>query len=105
MTRSKRYRLIGPDGVMYESATKGTLGGHSKQKVYGRADRCPAATRNLSNYPTLFWQHSVWFATEADAIAAGFRPCGACLRERYAEWKRGPVPGVAFPWNRLPPVR
>ena len=26
-------------------------------------------------------------ADEAAAIAAGFRPCGACLRERYADWK------------------
>ena len=105
MTPSKRYRLIGPDGVMYESDSRGTLGGHSKQKVYGRADTCPAATRNLKKYPAQFWSHSVWFATERDAIAAGYRPCGACLRDRYAEWKRRPVPGSAYPWKRLPPTR
>jgi methylphosphotriester-DNA--protein-cysteine methyltransferase len=34
--------------------------------------------------------HRVFFADEATAIAAGYRPCGACLRERYAEWKVQP---------------
>jgi len=29
----------------------------------------------------------VFFAEEEAAIAAGFRPCGACLRERCAEWR------------------
>jgi len=24
---------------------------------------------------------------EETAIAAGYRPCGACMREKYAEWK------------------
>ena len=32
-------------------------------------------------------KHRVFFADEETAIAAGFRPCGACMRERYAEWK------------------
>jgi methylphosphotriester-DNA--protein-cysteine methyltransferase len=30
----------------------------------------------------------VFFADEATAVAAGFRPCGACMREQYREWKR-----------------
>jgi methylphosphotriester-DNA--protein-cysteine methyltransferase len=30
----------------------------------------------------------VFFADEETAIAAGFRPCGACLRDRYREWKQ-----------------
>ena len=38
---SKRYRLLGPGGS-YESNQRGALGGHSKQKVYGRLD-CPVA--------------------------------------------------------------
>ena len=36
---NRRYRLEGPEG-RYESAQPGTLGGHSKQRVYGRLD-CP----------------------------------------------------------------
>jgi hypothetical protein len=30
----------------------------------------------------------VFFKDESVAIAAGYRPCGACLRETYREWKR-----------------
>jgi methylphosphotriester-DNA--protein-cysteine methyltransferase len=30
----------------------------------------------------------VFFADERTAIAAGYRPCGACLRAEYREWKR-----------------
>ena len=32
-------------------------------------------------------RHRVFFADEATAIAAGFRPCGACMRERYRAWR------------------
>jgi methylphosphotriester-DNA--protein-cysteine methyltransferase len=31
--------------------------------------------------------HRVFFADEATAIAAGYRPCGACMRREYAAWK------------------
>jgi methylphosphotriester-DNA--protein-cysteine methyltransferase len=33
-------------------------------------------------------QHRVFFADEAAAVDAGFRPCGVCMREAYAAWKR-----------------
>jgi methylphosphotriester-DNA--protein-cysteine methyltransferase len=29
----------------------------------------------------------VFFADEATAVAAGYRPCSVCCRERYLEWK------------------
>jgi methylphosphotriester-DNA--protein-cysteine methyltransferase len=29
----------------------------------------------------------VFFADEATAVAAGYRPCAVCLRARYDEWK------------------
>jgi len=77
--------LIGADGRPYASATKGTLGGHSRQKVYGRLD-CPVALsliRRGRNRP----EYRVFFADEETAIAAGYRPCGACLREQYRAWK------------------
>jgi methylphosphotriester-DNA--protein-cysteine methyltransferase len=54
--------------------------------VYGRLD-CPVALSLLRRgfQP----RHRVFFADEATAIAAGFRPCGACMREQYRAWKAG----------------
>ena len=78
------YSLIGKDGTSYESATPGTLGGHKATRIYGRLD-CPSALRALANggYVT----HRVFFADEATAVAAGYRPCARCLPERYRDWK------------------
>ena len=78
------YRLIGKDGTSHESATPGTLGGHKATRIYGRLD-CPSALRALANggYVT----HRVFFADEATAVAAGYRPCARCLPERYRDWK------------------
>jgi len=79
------YTLIGRDGLPYASQKKGALGGHGRTKVYGTMD-CPVAMSLLRRgfEPS----HLVFFADEETAIAAGFRPCGACLRERYAAWRR-----------------
>ena len=77
------YTLLGRDGVPYASETPGTLGGHARTKVYGRLD-CPVGVRNARNGHT---RYRVFFADEATAIAAGYRPCGACLRDRYRAWK------------------
>jgi hypothetical protein len=40
----KTYTLIGADGRPYQSETPGSLGGHRRQKGYGRLD-CPSALR------------------------------------------------------------
>jgi len=82
----RSYTLIGPDGTPHASAQPGTLGGHRRSKVYGRLD-CAGALRWIAKGH--YVQHRVFFADEATAIAAGFRPCGHCLRERYREWKAG----------------
>lgn len=78
------YRLLGPDGREYASAEPGRLGGHRGTRLYGRLD-CPAALRAIARggYVT----HRVFFASEEDAVAAGFRPCARCLPEAYARWK------------------
>ena len=34
-------------------------------------------------------QNRVFFAKEQEAINAGYRPCGHCLKARYEEWKNG----------------
>ena len=81
----KTYTLLGADGVPYASTEPGLLGGHARTRVYGRLD-CPVALSLLRRHFTP--RHRVFFADESVAIAAGYRPCGACLREKYREWKR-----------------
>ena len=79
------YTLIGRDGLPYRSDRPGLLGGHRRTRVYGRLHGCPAALR-AERAGTLA-RNRVFFADEETAIAAGFRPCGACMREEYAAWK------------------
>jgi hypothetical protein len=81
----KTYTLLGRDGRPYQSPEKGLLGGNGRTKVYGTMD-CPVALSLLRR--GVEPKHRVFFADEATAMAAGFRPCGACMRHRYAEWKR-----------------
>lgn len=83
---SKIYRLIGPDGKEYISEQPGTLGGNSKDRIYGRLD-CGSALSTIRRYPGVFERHRVFFRNREDAIAAGYRPCGNCLRAEYREWK------------------
>lgn len=81
----KIYRLLGPDRAFYDSATPGLFGGHAKQRIYGRLD-CRAAGRALGRADT-YRRHRVFFADEAAALAAGYRPCGVCLRLQYRAWR------------------
>jgi hypothetical protein len=79
------WTLIGLDGEPYESPRRGELGGHLGTRVYGRLD-CPVALSLIArerNRADL----RVFFADEEAAVAAGFRPCGACMREEYRRWK------------------
>jgi methylated-DNA-[protein]-cysteine S-methyltransferase len=79
----RTYTLLGPDRRPYESALPGTLGGHRGNKVYGRLD-CAGARRWIAKGH--YVRQRVFFADEATAIAAGYRPCANCLPERYAAW-------------------
>ena len=79
------YRLLGPDGDPYLSETPGTLGGHRRSKIYGRLD-CPAALRAIARGGP-YAAHRVFFASEADAVSAGYRPCARCLPDAYAAWR------------------
>jgi Metal binding domain of Ada len=82
---SKNYRLLGRDRQFYSSATPGSLGGNSQMKIYGRLD-CASANRAIAGGGS-YQRHRVFFADEATAIAAGFRPCGHCMRQQYKEWR------------------
>jgi len=82
---TKTYRLLGTDGRFYASETKGTLGGNRRLKIYGRLD-CPSALRAIKRGGP-YARYRVFFADEASAIAAGFRPCGVCMRAAYRQWR------------------
>jgi hypothetical protein len=81
---SKMYRLLGNDGRTYSSTTPGLLGGNGKMKIYGQLS-CSTATRAVAAGNT-YQKHRVFFADEATAIAAGYRPCGNCMRREYKAW-------------------
>lgn len=79
---AKQYTLIGPDGEQVRSAVPGTLGGNRRLKIYGSLD-CRSAIGSL---PTGYAKHRVFFADEATAIAAGYRPCATCMQDEYRAW-------------------
>ena len=87
----KLYKLMDENGQEYLSTEKGSLGGNGKDKIYGRMD-CPSAIATLrGKYGEVYVAHRVFFKDEATAIAAGFRPCGNCMREHYRLWKEGKI--------------
>ena len=92
------YRLLQPDGTLRESEKPGTLGGNRTLKIYGRLD----CARAIASLPLGYANHRVFFADEAAAIAAGYRPCARCLPEQYAQWKPGPVGLRPYPWTQTP---
>lgn len=87
MSDVKKYRLVGPDGRLHGSAVPGSLGGNRRARIYGRLD-CPSARRALARGGG-YAPHRVFFADEATAIKAGYRPCWLCCRPQYIVWKRG----------------
>ena len=75
--------LQGADGRPYSSETPGTLGGSSRLRIYGRLDCWSARNALGKGYEKI----RVFFADEPTPIAAGYRPCGHCMREKYRAWK------------------
>jgi methylphosphotriester-DNA--protein-cysteine methyltransferase len=75
----KLFTLTGPDGTPFLSGARGTLGGHRRTRVYGRLD-CKTAARYLARGS--YQKNRVFFADEASARLAGFRPCSHCLPGR-----------------------
>jgi methylphosphotriester-DNA--protein-cysteine methyltransferase len=85
------YTLIGADGKPHPSATPGTLGGHRKSKIYGRLDCRGAAMWIAKGH---YVKQRVFFADEATAIAAGYRPCANCMPEAYRAWRAASRPAA-----------
>lgn len=79
-----RYVLLGPDRRPYRSPVPGRLGGHRRNRVYGRMD-CRSALRAIGAGG--YVPHRVFFLDEPTAVAAGFRPCAVCMPEAYRAWK------------------
>ena len=53
--------------------------GNRKLKIYGQL--------NCSSGKRMSKQNRVFFKTEMEAMASGFRPCGHCLHNKYVIWK------------------
>ena len=83
------YKLLDENGREYLSSQKGSLGGNSKLKIYGRLD-CPSALSTIRRFPGKYEQHRVFFSDEKTALKAGYRPCGNCLRKKYREYMQNP---------------
>ncbi|WP_040829699.1 Ada metal-binding domain-containing protein [Nocardia jiangxiensis] len=81
---ARTYLLLGADGRPYRSATAGQWGGHRRSKIYGRLD-CRSALRAIAAGG--YVKYRVFFADEAAAVAAGYRPCAVCCPDRYRTWK------------------
>lgn len=58
-------------------------GGNRRLKIYG--------TLHCTSGKRMKRENRVFFITEAEAISAGYRPCGHCLKAAYQKWKYGSV--------------
>ncbi|PMY63526.1 MULTISPECIES: Ada metal-binding domain-containing protein [Pseudomonas] len=83
MNTEKSWVLLDARGNTFLSEQPGTLGGHRGSRIYGRLD-CPAALRAIARGG--YVRQRVFFADEASARSAGYRPCARCLAQAYAAW-------------------
>jgi hypothetical protein len=82
---NKTFTLLGPDGKPYASSVPGSFAGHRGGKLYGRLD-CRAALQAIARGG--YVRHRVFFADDATAVAAGYRPCAVCMPREYALWRQ-----------------
>jgi hypothetical protein len=86
----KTFTLIGADGKPFQSSNRGTFGGNRRSKVYGLME-CRTAGRYLA--AGTYQKNRVFFADEATALSAGYRPCASCLPGRASALASGaPAP-------------
>jgi methylphosphotriester-DNA--protein-cysteine methyltransferase len=57
-----------------------TLGGYKKAKIYGLLS-CSSGKR-------MKVENRVFFKDEKEALSNGYRPCGHCMKSKYAAWKK-----------------
>lgn len=85
----KQYKLLNANGEIYLSDTPGIFGVNGKLKIYGRLD-CYSALSTIKRFPGSYEKSRVFFADEKTALAAGYRPCGNCLKAKYKEYMADP---------------
>jgi methylphosphotriester-DNA--protein-cysteine methyltransferase len=56
-----------------------TLAGNRALKIYGML-ACSFGKRMKK-------ENRIFFTNESEAVEAGYRPCGHCLKLKYARWK------------------
>lgn len=56
--------------------------GNKKLRIYGLLRCWSGAKMKKSN--------RVFFQSEEEAVANGYRPCGHCLKNQYFRWKNNP---------------
>ena len=59
------------------------LGGNRRLRIYGVLS-CRSGKRMKR-------ENRVFFASEEEALANGYRPCAHCMRDAYQNWKNGSV--------------
>ncbi|PHM44773.1 hypothetical protein Xmau_01487 [Xenorhabdus mauleonii] len=79
------WKLVGLNGKIYLSEIPGTIGGNKLTRIYGMLD-CQVAVRAIERGG--YVNNRIFFLDEKTAIAAGYRPCAACMPEQYAIWKQ-----------------
>lgn len=57
------------------------FGGNQKLKIYG--------TLHCTSGKRMKRENRIFFASESEAVAKGFRPCGHCMKAAYQKWKNG----------------
>ncbi len=78
------YTLLDGERRPYASPTPGLVGGHRRTRIFGMLD-CRSALRTLDAGG--YASHRVFFADQATAVAAGYRPCAVCMPEAYRIWR------------------
>ncbi|SDF38344.1 Metal binding domain of Ada [Dyadobacter soli] len=84
----KTHEEIGPESFATSRKLKHlidsgeiNLSGNRNLKIYGKLSCGSGKRMKRSN--------RVFFASEHDALAHAYRPCGHCMREAYLKWKSG----------------
>ncbi|HWB24737.1 MAG TPA: Ada metal-binding domain-containing protein [Chitinophagaceae bacterium] len=57
-----------------------TMAGNVQLKIYG--------TLHCTSGKRMRQKSRVFFSGEAEAVKAGYRPCGHCMRQQYLLWKK-----------------
>jgi hypothetical protein len=73
-TRSRQLKILISKGLV-------TMAGNRKLGIFGTLECNSGKRMKLEN--------RVFFVSEKAAQAAGFRPCGHCMRAAYLVWKEG----------------